>query len=69
MSDRANALIVTLEEDTRADDEGLAATINAIRRLRGVAHVSINVSDSNHHIAVEVARSALVKKVAEALSR
>ena len=44
MSDRANALLVMLDKDTRIEDD-LQPLISAIRMLHGVAHVTPNLSD------------------------
>lgn len=49
MTDRYNALIVVLEQDTRSDDA--EATIAAIRQIKGVLSVEPNVADSTDHIA------------------
>jgi hypothetical protein len=44
MSDRANSLLVVLDENTRIEDD-LQPLIAAIRMLHGVAHVTANLSD------------------------
>lgn len=57
MTDRINALTVVLDVDRREDD--CEALVTAIRQLRGVASVSMNVADYRDHIAHERARRDL----------
>lgn len=49
MTERYNALIVTLDDDYRSDDA--IQVINAIKQLKGVISVRGNVSDMTAHIA------------------
>lgn len=57
MTDRINAVVVVLEEDTRIDDaEDL---LTAIRQLRGVISVTPNVATVEDHIAHGRARREL----------
>lgn len=49
MTDRYNALVVTLEKNMRDDD--CEALIAAINQLRHVADVKGNVADMDSHIA------------------
>jgi len=46
------------------DAEGL---LNAIRMMRGVADVSVNVADFNHHMARAQAKTELVKRIYDAI--
>ena len=61
MTDRINALIVVLDKDVRSDD--VQPLVDAIRQLRGVASVGLNVSDSNAYIAKSVARTKLLDQL------
>lgn len=63
MSDRYNALIVTLEQPIK--DEDAADLMTAIRQLRGVATVDGNVADLESYIAFARARSELSQKLLE----
>lgn len=65
MSDKMNALIVILDEDTRL--EGIQPTIDAIKQLRGVIDVQTNVSDITQTIAVSRAKQELSEKLWKAL--
>lgn len=60
MTDRYNALIVVLEVDTRSDDA--EQVIEAIKMLRGVASVTPNVSNFEHHIAKMQVRSEMKQR-------
>lgn len=57
MTDRYNALIVTLDQDYRSDDA--EAIISAIRQLRGVLSVVPHVARLEDHIAYTKARQEL----------
>ena len=48
MTDRINALIVTLEENIREDD--IESTVNAIGHIKGVLTVEKNVADITSHV-------------------
>ena len=63
MSDRFNALTVTLEKDMREDDA--KAIMDAIRCLRGVMAVSGHVADLNSHAAFFRVRNEMLQKVLE----
>jgi len=65
MTDRVNALVVTLEQDIRIDDVQLL--IDAIKMMRFVADVSPNVTDMQDHIAYIRARSDIEGKLYNAL--
>ena len=65
MTDRISGVVVTLEEDMRVDDaENL---LTAIRMMRGVADVSVNVTNFDHHMAKTQAKTELVRKIYEAI--
>ena len=65
MTDRVNALVVTLENDMRIDDaQGL---MDAIAHLKGVASVLGNVSDIDSHIAKTRALYEITNKLWDAL--
>lgn len=61
MTDRYNALLVVLEQDTRDDDA--EATIAAIRQIKGVLDVTPNVVSSADHIADMRARHELGQRL------
>ena len=66
MTDRINGLFVTLENATRDDDvQGL---VDAIRQLRNVADVSLNVQNFDAHIAKTTARMDLTKALSAAIN-
>lgn len=65
MTDRINRLVVVLEHDIRTDD--CEPLINAIRQMRGVLKVKENVATPDAYMAEERAKSALTKKIWEAL--
>lgn len=58
MTDRFNALIVTLENDMRSDDAELL--MKSIAMFRGVSSVSGNVADVQAHIAFTRARKTFL---------
>ena len=65
MTDRVNALVVTLETDQRVDDvQGL---VDAIKKLRGVADVSTNVADLGSTVAQARATHELGQKLLRVL--
>ncbi len=49
MTDRIDALTVVLERDTRDDD--VEALVNAIKQMRNVADVALNVADVTSYSA------------------
>lgn len=57
MSDRIQALVVTLDHDYRTEDAERIA--GAIRMIRGVADVSVNVTSMDDHVARMRVRSDL----------
>lgn len=68
MTDRFNALIVTLVEDVREDDA--KAIMDAIALLKGVAGVTGNVADGvSDTIAQMRVRRDLVNRLWEALEK
>jgi hypothetical protein len=62
MTDRVNAVIVVLEKDIRIDDaeDGIIA---AIKHLRGVVDVRVNVSSFDEAVAEARVRSDLSRKL------
>ena len=50
MSDRVNSLLVILDKDMRDDD--VQALVDAIRMMKNVNSVSMNVSDPDTQVAV-----------------
>ena len=65
MTDRYNAIVVVLRNDTRDDDA--ESILNAIRMIQGVLSVTPRVSSIDSHIAYDRARSDLVSRLWEAL--
>lgn len=65
MTDRYNALVVTLEKDTRDDDAEFL--INAIKMLKGVLSVKGNISDFEQHTAEERVRAELGQKLLDVI--
>jgi hypothetical protein len=65
MTDRINGVFVTLEKDTRIDDAEYL--LNAIRMIKGVGDVSVNVVDFDSHMAKTQAKTELVSKIYEAI--
>jgi hypothetical protein len=61
MTDRINALIVTLGKDMRDDD--VQRLVDAIKLMRNVISVKKNVSNGAAHIAFERARHELGEKL------
>lgn len=65
MTDRFHSLQVILEKDVRSDDA--EATMNAIRRIRGVAEVTGIVADMDSNMAQVRARLELGQKLIEVI--
>ena len=65
MTDTTRILTVVLEEQTRTDD--VSAVVDAIRMIKGVMDVDINVSDQQEYLAVSAARHALGLKILDVL--
>lgn len=65
MTDRANALLVTLDQDMRVDD--LEDLVKALRQFRHVIDVTPNVSNFTDHIAESRARDTLRSRIIKAL--
>lgn len=61
MTDRVNALIVILDKDIREDD--IQLYINAIRMLKNVIDVQLNVSDMSEVIAKTRLKHELISKI------
>lgn len=61
MTDRVNALVVTLDKDIRIDD--VQHLVDAIRMLRGVMSVDKNITDISDHVAEMRARTEMNNKL------
>lgn len=61
MTNRINALSVALEEDIREDDA--QATIEAIKQIKGVLHVTPNVADIGSWTAEMRVKSELFQAI------
>lgn len=61
MTDRYNALVVTLERDIRDDDA--EHIIQAIQMIKGVLSAEGNVADMSSHVAESRVRQDLGKKI------
>jgi hypothetical protein len=66
MTDRISALTVVLNQDIRSDD--VEVITNAIRMIRGVASVDLNVVEPREHIARERVRSDIESKLRTAVT-
>ncbi len=67
MTDKANALVVTLERDIREDD--VQPLVDAIKQMRGVASVDLNIADMNEHVANMRVRLDLREKLFRVLEQ
>ncbi len=65
MTDRINTLCVCLDKDYRDDD--IQALANAIRMMKGVIGVELNVADSESWVAQTLAKNELRDKLWEVL--
>ena len=65
MSDRTMSLTVVLDKDYRVDDA--ESIINAIKMIKGVGTVGVNVADSGSYVAYSMARMDLEKTLWDAL--
>ena len=65
MTDRINALVVTLDHDIREDD--VEAVVQAIRMIKCVLRVDTNVSNIDTHVAYERARLHMHEVLRKAL--
>lgn len=66
MSDRIKGLTVTLEPNIRDDDA--QPIIDAIRLIKGVIDVRPHVEDSDHHMAITVAKRDIYNAIASVLT-
>lgn len=66
MTDRANALIVVLEDAVREDD--LQPLLSAIAMLKGVLSVDTNIVDVHAHIAKRQAQAYYRSKLIDLLT-
>jgi len=65
MTDRTNYLTVVLEKEMRDDD--VEPIIDAIRCIRGVSSVGINVVDAMEYMTITRARNELSSKLWDVL--
>lgn len=65
MTDRTIHLTVVLDGRYRTDD--VQPIVDAIRKIRGVSDVGINVEDPNNFAVAEQIKSALQQKLFEVL--
>jgi hypothetical protein len=61
MTDRFNALTVSLDRDIRDDDAEII--INAIKAIRGVVGVTGNIVDADSYVATSRARQKVTEKL------
>ncbi len=61
MTDRVKGFTVTLEQDIRIDD--VEAILNAVKMIRGVAHVEPSISTSEDHFARERVKMEMREKI------
>jgi hypothetical protein len=69
LTDRIHSLTVVLDVQCRDDSEYLAAIIAAIRQLKGVTDVGVNVADPGQFAAQRLARSEVRKELTEFATR
>jgi hypothetical protein len=67
MTDRYNAVVVALDRDIREDDA--EAIINAIRMLKGVLTVTLNVTHIDTHVAEARVKRELMEKLYDVLKK
>lgn len=65
MTDRIHSLTVVLDKDYRDDD--VQAIVAAIKMVRGVLTVGLNVADHNDYMARERARAELQIQIRDIL--
>ena len=65
MTDRLKGVCVCFDRDIREDDAEVV--ISAIRQIRGVLSVEVNVADSNDWMNRERIRDEMTRKIYEAL--
>jgi hypothetical protein len=65
MTDRYAGFVVSLEKDLREDDA--AATLNAIRQIKGVIDVVPELTSAHVHIAEARAQREIEKKILSVL--
>lgn len=67
MTDRVNALLVVLDKDIRTDDIG--SLVNAIKCIKHVVDVKLNIADVNSHIAKATAKQEFQTRFIELYSK
>ena len=67
MSDRTQYLTVVLDGAYRTDD--IEQVVNAIKMIKGVSYVGVNVKDPADYVAYTSARFELEQKLWEALKK
>jgi hypothetical protein len=65
MSDRTISLTVVLDDTYRVDD--IQEVVGAIRMIKGISSVGVNVADSDSYIAYNRARTDLTNKILDIL--
>jgi len=61
MTDRVKGFTVTLEKDIRIDD--VEVILNAVKMIKGVAHVEPSISTSDDHFARERVKMEMREKI------
>ncbi len=67
MTDRVNALLVVLEANVRDDD--IEPLVEAIRQMRNVQSVELNVADADAYIAESRAKIQIISEINLLLQR
>lgn len=67
MTDRVKGFYVTLEQDVRVDD--VESLVNAVRQLKGVAAVNVNISNADDWMNRMQLRSQIRRKLYSAIDR
>ena len=67
MTDRVKGFTVTLEQDIRVDD--VEVILNAVRMVKGVAHVEPSLTTMEDHMNRTLIRLELEQKIYEMLRK
>jgi len=67
MTDRVKGFTITLDQDYRVDD--VEIILNAVRMIKGVAHVEPSITTMDDHMNRTLIRLDLEKKIYEMLRK
>tara|TARA_R100000655_G_scaffold109879_1_gene166091 strand:+ start:693 stop:905 length:213 start_codon:yes stop_codon:yes gene_type:complete len=63
MTDRVKGFTVTLEKDIRIDDVEFYSILNAVKMIKGIAHVEPSISTSDDHFARQRVKMEMREKM------